>query len=508
LTTRRLRVDASALFYIALAAGLVALMLSESIVQTRDGSWVGDFWEHSAVVRELSQHLLHPLHPLLALNKPHEFYSPYSLALGAVSRVTGLSAVTVLGIAGMANLVVLLAALPRFVRLFTTEALAPFFALLFTLFLWGIHPLVYSGFFHFDVIGLVLPYPSTFATALTLWTVVVWAGYLDRPAHWRLVFVALAAAVILLTHPVAAFFLVVLLAAFSAQRLGTGEARVVPLAIVGAVMLAAAALWPYYPFFRLLHEEGVFDASNHALYDQMFPEVLPALVGVPLLVNRLRVSRRDPLVLTVVAIAIVYEIGDLTSRWSLGRVLPYGVLLLQIVLADRFAARLGRSRVGLAGAAAASLVLVFLAWHVMALEKPFVRALPKAVFPSLSAVDRAESVGFEYSRLFVGVPRRSVTMASIRAGWEVPTYGGWVVAALHPQAFIATLAAREQDVGTFFDPSTPDALRRRLLCRYRADYVLVQRGDGGVAPSALSGLGHTVRSVGPYVLLATPKPCS
>lgn len=506
--TRRLRVDASTLLYVFLATALFALMLSESVVQTVDGSWVGDFWEHSAVVRELARHLVHPLHPLLALDKPHEFYSPYALALAAASRVTSLSAVTALGIAGMVNLVVLLAGLPRFVRLFTTEALAPFFALLFTLFLWGIHPLVYSGFLHFDVIGLVLPYPSTFATALTLWTIVVWVGHLDRPQRWRIVFVALAAAVILLTHPVAAFFLVVLMAAFSAQRLGTGTARPDALAVVGGVMLAAAALWPYYPFFRLLHEEGVFDASNRPLYLEMFPEVLPALVGVPLLVNRLRLSRRDPLVVTLVAIAFVYTIGDVTSRWSLGRVLPYGVLLLQIVLADRFAARLGRGRLGLIAACVAAVTLVFLATHVMELEKPFVRTLPRGVFPSLTAVDRAESVGAEYDRLFAGVPRQSVTMASLRAGWEVPTYGGRIVAALHPQAFIANLAVRARDAATFFDPATGEAVRRRLLCRYRADYVLVQRDDGGVAPEALSGLGRTVRAVGPYVLLATPRPCA
>jgi hypothetical protein len=507
LTTRRQRVDASALLYIFLATALFALMLSETVVQTVDGSWVGDFWEHSAVVRELARHLVHPLHPLLALDKPHEFYSPYALALGAASRVTGLGVVTVLGIAGMANLVLLLAGLPRFVRLFTTEALAPFFVLLFTLFLWGIHPLVYSGFLHFDVIGLVLPYPSTFATALTLWTIVVWVGHLDRPQRRRVAFVALAAAVILLTHPVAAFFLVVLMAAFSAQRLGTGTARVGALALVGAVMLAAAALWPYYPFFRLLHEEGVFDASNRPLYLEMFPEVLPALVAVPLAVLRLRTSRRDPLVVTLVAIALVYAIGDITSRWSLGRVLPYGVLLLQIVLADRIAAGLGRGRVGIVAACAAAVAIVFLATHVMELEKPFVRALPRSVFPSLTPVDRAESVGSEYRRLFAGVPRQSVTMASLRAGWEVPTYGGRIVAALHPQAFIANLAERESDVGAFFDPATGAALRRRLLCRYRADYVLVQRDDGGVAPEALSGLGRTVRAIGPYVLLATPRPC-
>ena len=40
--------------------------------------------------------------------------------------------------------------------------------LLFLLFLWGSDPWTFSGFFHLRSLSLVLPYPSTFATALAL----------------------------------------------------------------------------------------------------------------------------------------------------------------------------------------------------------------------------------------------------------------------------------------------------------------------------------------------------
>jgi hypothetical protein len=503
----RQRVSTSALLYGALAGTLFLIMLSQTVTQTVDGSWVGDFWEHSAVVRELARHLLHPVHPMLAVDKPHEFFSPYALVLAFVSRVTGLSAISMLGIAGMVNLAVLLAGLPRFVRLFSREPYAPFLALFFTLVLWGSHPLVYSGFLHFDVIGLVLPYPSTFGTALTLWTVVIWVGYLDRPQAWRLVFVALAAAVILLTHPVAAFFLVVLMVAFSLQRLGSGGARPVALSVVGAVMLAAALLWPYYPFFTLLREEKVFDESNHPLYRSVLEQVFPVLPALLLLPGRLRVSLRDPLVLTFVVLALVYAAGDATSRWSLGRVLPYGVLLLHIVLADRIAARFGRGRLAPVAMVAVVAAVLFITAPLMDLERPAVQALPRSVFPSLTDDYRPESVAPTYSRLFAGVPRTSVTMASERAGWPLPTYGGRIVAALHPQAFIADLAQRERDVATFFNPATAKAARRRLLCRYGAGYILVDRTDGGVPPAALHDLGRSVRAAGPYVLLAVSTGC-
>jgi hypothetical protein len=228
---------------------------------------------------------------------------------------------------------------------------------------------------------------------------------------------------------------------------------------------------------------------------------------VLLLPLRLRVSRCDPLVLTFVVLAVVYALGDVTSRWSIGRVMPYGVLLLHIVLADRIAARFGRGRLAPAAMVAVVVAVLFISAPNMELEKPAVRALPRSVFPSLTDDYRPESIVPTYSRLFAGVPRASVTMASERAGWPVPTYGGRIVAALHPQAFIANLAQRDRDVATFFDPATPEAARGRLLCRYGADYVLVDRTDGGVAPGALADLGRRVRSAGQYVILAVSHDC-
>ena len=460
--------------YRALAAVLFALMVSETVVQCRHGAWSGDFWEHSAVVRELARHLVHPRHPLLALPVKHEFFSPYSLALGAATRVTHLSPVWTLGLAGLCNLALLLALLPPFVRLFTRRPLAPFFTLLFTLLLWGVHPLVFSGFFHFDVIGLVLPYPSTFATAVTLGLVVLWSRQLAEPRHARLAVIAIGSAVVLLTHPVAAFFLVLLLLAFSRGR------AVTRLGVVAATMLVAALVWPYYPFFRLLREEGVFDASNHPLYQSVFGELLPVLPAFVLVALRLRRDRLDPLALTVLVIAIVYGAGAATSHWSLGRVLPYGVLLLDVALADRAAA--------LPWAPLLTAAVVALAIPVMHLHDPFFRALP------FTTAGRPEAVGDEYSRLFSQVPRASVTMASAPVGWPVPTYGGRIVDPLHPQAFVGDLAQRHRDAVAFFDPGTTNAARRRLLCRYRATYVLSRSGETPIE------LGTVAAADGPYVL--------
>jgi hypothetical protein len=60
------------------------------VLQTINGQWGGDSWEHAAVVRELASHPLHPVHPILLLDAPHSFYSPYALGIALISWTTGL----------------------------------------------------------------------------------------------------------------------------------------------------------------------------------------------------------------------------------------------------------------------------------------------------------------------------------------------------------------------------------------------------------------------------------
>jgi len=68
----------------------------------------GDFWEHAAVLRELSIHPFHPRHPILDLDMPHAFFSPYLVFLGGISYYLGLSYFSALAVAGVVNAVLFL----------------------------------------------------------------------------------------------------------------------------------------------------------------------------------------------------------------------------------------------------------------------------------------------------------------------------------------------------------------------------------------------------------------
>src|SRR4051812_49030647 len=138
---------------------------------------------------------------------PHPFFSPWAVVVGLIARVTGLGPVDTLVLIAPVHLVLLLTGLWAFVRRVSQAPQAPFYALLFTLLLWGPQPWRYSGFVHLGSLGFVLPYPSTFAIAAVLWAIALFDRLLDRLPLAGLALVApvvgltLLSAVILLTHP-------------------------------------------------------------------------------------------------------------------------------------------------------------------------------------------------------------------------------------------------------------------------------------------------------------------
>ncbi|HMP87631.1 MAG TPA: hypothetical protein PKE63_10165, partial [Lacibacter sp.] len=61
---------------------LCLLLLAQQGLYIRQAPWVGDYWEHRAVLNELIRQPLHPAHPIVAANQPHAFFSPYLMAAG------------------------------------------------------------------------------------------------------------------------------------------------------------------------------------------------------------------------------------------------------------------------------------------------------------------------------------------------------------------------------------------------------------------------------------------
>ena len=481
------------------AVSLGALTLCAAYVWR--GYFSSDFWEHAAVVRELSVRPFAPTHPLLAIDAPHAYFSPYLLVLGLTTRGIGASPVWVLAAAGLVNVVLLVLALRRFlVRLLPGgEAAAPY-ALLFILFLWGRDAWPWSGFLHVGFLGYAASYPSTFAAAAMF---LAWSLLLDwlggrRPLS--LVGIGLLVALCLITHPPTALVLLAGLAAiFLARVQGNLVANGAVLAGAVGAGTAAALAWPYFPVLQLfVAQPPEFHAWSAVFYQGVPAQIWPALVALPVLLWRLRRDRRDALVLLAILLAAVYALGAATGKYGLGRVIAYIVVCTQIALGAAVAdweSRLPARRAWLAPAAALVVSLALFAYdrpplpRILRYQRPLWRELAGILGP---------------------VRPGDVVLADSYTSYPVPVLtGGRVVAWRHPVYWVPDHAQRREAQDRFFGAATDDE-RRAVIARYHVRWVLVNRQAVHLEPreeERLRDLGCVVAERDSLALVAPGRPC-
>ena len=422
------------------------------------GPFGGDFWQHAAAVRELATHPLHPRHPLLAVEAPTPYFSPYTLGVALLARAGHADPVTALSAMGLANLALLFVGLRYFV------GSAAFYALLLTLFGWGTDPWLYSGFFHIGVLGYVLPYPSTFAMGLTLLALAANDVRLTTGRDAWLAPLAAIAVIVLLSHPFTFLFLAIGLV--SQACAGTGSVRSRLGLTMGLLILVwlVALSWPYFPLARLLGaESGVFDTGNREMYEHVLRQTWPTLIGVPVLVVGFRANWRRPLVLMLMGLSAVYAYGGLAGRYSYGRVVPAVILLMHVEIAGYVSAlesgarRWGRlPRMVLP----ASLVAVLALLAIRPIARTFVD--PPATDPSYAFLGRLTG-------------QYDVVLSDLESSKVVPAYGGKVVAAGHPFAFVRDQDVRQNAVARFFDGEADDREREAVLARYGVNHLLLRK---------------------------------
>ncbi len=465
------------------------------------GYFSSDFWEHAAIVRELSARPFSPKHPLLSVDAPHAYVSPYLLVVGLAARATGASATSALAAAGLVNIVLLVLALRRFLlRLPGGEAAAPY-ALLFMIFLWGKDAWMWSGFLHIGMLGYTASYPSTVATAAMFLCLALLLDGLDRGRPLAFVGVGLLAAFCVITHPPTALALFPGLAALflarANERFFTNGALLL-IALVAGV--AAALIWPYFPVLNLLvAQPPEFHSWSSVFYQEVPGRVWPAIVALPVLMWRLRENRRDPLVLLAGFLTVIYALGAITGRYGLGRVIAFIVLSIQLALAAAVAAwesRLPARRAWLVPACSVAMMLALFAY-----------ARPQ--LPRILRYDRP--LWPDAGEILAPVHPGDVVLADSRTSYMVPALsGGRVVAWRHPIYWVPDHAARRQAQDRFFG-ATADDERRAVLTRYGVRWVLLNREEVGLNPeeeSRLLALGCVVAERESLVLLEVAAVCA
>lgn len=447
-------------------------MLALVAVHAARGHWIGDFWEHSAVVRELASHPTHPRHPLLLVDAPHAFASPYALLVAVLCRITGVSSVTGLAVASIINLLMLFVALRLFARRFApdhAEAVG-YYLLLFMLLLWGPEPWEFSGFYHILALNHVLAYPS----ACAFWVSLLLLALNERrvkEGEPRLLLVTVPlTAFVLLVHPPVFLFVATGIAASTLEAKRRSEMIVGGLSLATAV--AIALTWPYFPLWELLTRgSAAFNANNAVMYSQPLLRTFPALVGVPLVIANARRTGRWSMTAWLMMLIGIYAFGFVTKNYNYGRVLFFVVFLLQLAIA-RFVAQVEARVQARDGVRSARLVAGTVVVACLVLSE---QSLVSTAWDTLRAPRAA--AGYQFLARYVG--QYDVMMADWRTGWIAASFGGKLVSAQHPLAFVpeAEQGIRRDDVRTFFDAGTSRAEREALLRKYGVSYVLAPRRD-------------------------------
>ena len=455
--------------YLLVAVPLVLVM---AVVAAR-GGWLADFFLHVAVVDELARFPVHPPHPFVVGDYPSFYYTPYSLALGVLSRLTGLSAATVLAAAGVFNLVLLVVGFWLFMRTFSRKPAAAAIGLVLLLVLWGPHPWQWSGFINLAGLPLILPYPSTFATALMFLSWVLLLNAIAHPRAAPIVGIAVPAWLIVLSHPYTmANTLLGVIAIMVAERQSVSRRL---LAALGGAALAAAALavaWPYFPILQVPGSADSPDAIHLPLFLDLPSHVALVAVGLPALWWRWRRKRTDVLVVLFLLGSVPLIIGGITGHYALGRFWPVVVLPLQVATAlevSNFLQTPRQTRSAIYAAVVALAVIVGLRGGAGGL----VRVLPaRAISPELrEALYIPEPISLPMVTECVKTDDVVATnnQTALRM---LPGLGAKVVAPGYPDSFIPDETQRESDQEALFDPTTQPAQVAEIIARYQIRWVL------------------------------------
>lgn len=448
------------------------------------GQWGGDFWEHSAVVNELSKHLLHPNNPIIKTNVPaNAFFSPYSLLVAIFSRITHLNSIQSLECFAVFNLVFLLLSFYLFCKNVFREGhqFVATLSLLFILFFWGKEPYFWSGFYHVLVLNYVLPYPSTFSISLSFLILSIVAKN-QTPKHINTFVVMLLSTVVFITHPTTGMFLYIAIIAlnFSFNDYSIKQC-IIKSSIVIIPSLLLCLLWPYYNIIALmLGNNSDFNRDSLKLYVSPFQINWPILMIIP----SLFVIKKDRIfnffLIAIIIMTLIYIGGYALKIYGVSRLISNIMMFAHFLIAYTVFSLLKEQRlhgniyyISLSMAILLSLGINF---------RPF--------YYTFISIFKTKNIEYynRYDFLRTHVSSDDVILSDGNSNLIIPSFNGKVVSYIFPVYWVNDIEERRNEVNSFFNSKTSDSLRQVIMQKYKPDYILINFGETNFNGSTLQWL--------------------
>lgn len=439
------------------------LMVFES-VHIIIGYWTGDFWQHSAVVNELSKDLLYPRNAFINADIPHAFYSPYSLLVAKFAELTNLGPVNALSFFAFFNLTFFLWSLYYFCRsIFKEQAPAiTAISLFLMLFLVG-NALPWSGFFHFYFIHKGLPYPSTFAFALSLFILGKMIRLSDNNSRSTSIIIIVLSGIVFITHPNTGIFVFVAMIALYFTTFNFQKAFIRSMIIIVPALLLSL-LWPYYNMLDLLFGENQdFNTDSEILYQQIHETFWPVVLALPA-IALIRYDRIIRFFITaIVSMILIYAVGYFFRIYGLGRIISPIIIFSNFLIAYALFVfwnqrkNIFRLYLGLVLFA----VVISLTLNLNLLKR------------TLSFSERNTSYYSKFKVLKSLVKEDETILSDLRTSLFIPTFNGKVIAISYPLYWINDIDERRRNIETFFTNGTDDSARLKILKKYQLHYILI-----------------------------------
>jgi len=461
---------------------LSLFMLSRYAIYSTNGLWAEDFWEHSAVVRELMTHPLNPAHPQLLIDAHHAFFTPYALLVAIAGWALQADAITSLALFGLFNLALLCFGLRLFVATIDSDNKnsISFYTLLLMLFLWGNDGWQFSGFYSLKGLNSVLPYPSSFALALSFVGLALHARRLGLPSLISQIILILICASVLITHALTAVFL---FTGIVCQTLATINFSKSDLLKVGVTLTSAALLtlgWPYFSMRELMTGAGdVYNFANTPMYLNVIDRIWPSFLALPVILRQALQPKSRSLGLTFLCLVLIYIGGYFSTKYSYGRSISFILLISNILLAQTIV-RLEHTLCRDALAASIfKVILVFILTFCIGIGFKQITSRFLTIVNSIYLGRTISSQILYKDILFVAnfTKQNDLVLADIEPSWIIPTFGGKVIATDHPLAFVPNWYLRKWQVMEFFNPKTSHARREEIFETYHPNFLLISRSN-------------------------------
>jgi hypothetical protein len=212
------------------------------------------------------------------------------------------------------------------------------------------------------------------------------------------------------------------------------------------------------------------------MYLDVANRIWPNLLLIPFLFLSLRNRTAKVILLWITALGLIYFLGWLTGNYSIGRILSFCILLFHVLTAFgliQLEAFFEKSYRSLHSLFVYSLALILFAVSLPTMQTSLRRVLTitNQLINHQNPFNKTTFGNLVFINQYV--TSNDLVIADIETSWMAPSFGGKVIGALHPQAFVVDMPARNQAITAFFNSQLNKAQRLEILRQYQPKFLIL-----------------------------------